>query len=216
MPKAERKSLCRCHLYCTKLNRTTGEYEGLGKLVSRATKSLHASDSRRESTSAYGYSSNNFRSITRRRTNPTDGCNSDDSQAMLELILRESEWMSSWSVTSPTAPLIFINDPRLNGVYEQPSPDNLLSANTGKYALDSNSQRNETFLQVENSYCSMVHRLLDLRPSIGRTVALNLIEQKLAEIHGKKGLKWEQIRSEHAHLDNNIVDTGQKFLYVVT
>ncbi len=115
-----------------------------------------------------------------------DGHGSSGTEGLLPLILQEFEWMSSWSVTSQKAPLNFVNDPTMNGVYEQPSLDTLLVANIGKYALKSNSQRNTIFLQVENSYCNMVHMLLGLPPSIGRTAGLNLVKQGLAEINRKK------------------------------
>ncbi len=209
MPKAGRKSLCRCRLYCTVFNSATREYEGPGKLVSKATKYLHASDSRRLSITSHGYGPIKYNAaLNRNRTNSIDGNESGDTQAVLELILQEFEWMSSWSVTSPTAPLIFVADPSSNGVYVRPSLESLLTANTGEYALKPNSQRNAIFLQVENSYCNMIHRLLDLPPNIGRTAALNLVKQGLVEINQSKGAEWTRIRDEHGHLNSNLVNTG--------
>lgn len=126
-------------------------------------------------------------------------------------VLKEFRWLSSWPVSSADKPLIFDNDPILNGPYENPLLEEIQRANIGKYSLKSNSQRNENFLAAENGYCTMIGKLNRLEPDFDQSLVLDVIRNELIYINKQKGLAWSQQRGENRSFVANgaiIVNTG--------
>ncbi len=199
MPKT---SLCRCPLYCTTFNPTTGKYEGPGKIVPHSTKGNHTKDSRVFISSPIQRSPS---------LQPSLGWPINHKMQVISEVLKEFRWLSSWPVSSTNQPLVFQNDPNLNGPYERPLLEDIQRANTGKYSLKSNSQINENFLAAESGYCNMVGKLNQLEPDFEQNLVLETIRNELIYINRQKGLAWSQQRGEDRTFSTNgavTVNTG--------
>ena len=83
-------------------------------------------------------------------------------------------------MTSPTIPLVFINDPLLQGEYIPPAPHELAQPNSGLYALVERKQANKAFLATEYRFFSR----LFLRQA--RTFKSDYIKSLAARVVRKK------------------------------
>lgn len=201
MPKAGKTALCRCRLYCTTYNEVTKCYEGPGNWIPQSTKSNHMRDSRRlasPSSSALAMNLSSIPEMGRERATEID------------IILAEFQCLSSWAVSTAKS-LTFVNNPLQIGPYRRPIYQDLLKANSGIYALSSQSQRNENFLSAENSYCNLVTRLRCFQPGIERDFAINSIENEIIRINRIKGLEWDRQRTTNT-AGISVVNTGMSLL----
>ena len=197
MPKAGKTALCHCRLYCTTYNEITKCYEGPGNRIPQSTKYNHMRDSRRLGSSVMAIPS--IPEMVRERATEIDA------------VWAEFQYLSSWAVLSATMPLNFTKNPLQIGPYERPAYQDFFNANSGIYALNSQSQGNESFLSAENSYCNLVTRLRSLQPGIERDFAINSIENEIIYINRLKGLEWDRQRMTNT-AGISVVNTGMSLL----
>jgi len=85
----------------------------------------------------------------------------------VNLLKCEVEWYCQLPFTTPTTPLLFINNPALHGEYVLPAISELIRANHGLYALCSGIRANATFLIAEHHFCEIISLLMSKESSTG-------------------------------------------------
>jgi len=105
-------------------------------------------------------------------------------------------------VTSPTIPLVFVNDPLLQGEYILPAPHELVWPNLGLYALVEGKQANKAFLATEYRFCKILSLLFKTFSQESQDL------QELSRMSRKKEIHWVQ---QQVDLDQGriIMNTGK-------
>jgi len=170
-PKACRAKafICKCKSHCTTLNSSTGQYEGEGERVHRSTRDRHTRDNCVLATRKLPQPANAMplghpmESATSAQSKPITWhsfaqtsiipsiADYEASQNWIDLLEWKVDNHCHHSVTSPTIPLVFVNDPLLQGEYIPWAPHELAWLNSGLYALVEGKQANKAFLATE--YC---------------------------------------------------------------
>jgi len=164
-PKARRAKvfICKCKSHCTTLNPSTGRYEGEGERVPQSTRDRHTRDDRVLTTHKLPQPANatplghpaesatsvqsipiTWHSFAQTSIIPSIA-DYKVSQNWIDLLEQEVDNHCHHPVTSPTIPLVFVNDPLLQGEYIPPSLHELARLNSGLYALVEGKQANKLF-----------------------------------------------------------------------
>jgi len=199
-PKAHHAKvfICKCKSHCTTLNPSTGRYEGEGERVPQSTRDRHTRDNHVLATcklpqpvnaTLLGHPAESatstqsipiaWHSFSQTSIIPSIA-NYKASQNWIDLLEWEVDNHCHHPVTSPTIPLVFINDPLLQGEYIPPAPHELAQPNSGLYALVERKQANKAFLATEYRFFSR----LFLRQA--RTFKSDYIKSLAARVVRKK------------------------------
>jgi len=85
----------------------------------------------------------------------------------VNLLEHKVEWYCQLPFTTPTTPLLFINNLALHGEYVLPAVSELVRANHGLYTLHSGIRANATFLMAEHHFCEIILLLMSKESSTG-------------------------------------------------
>ena len=164
-PKARHAKvfICKCKSHCTTLNPSTRWYEGEGERVPWSIRDRHTQDDRVLATRELPQPANAMplghptESATSTQSIPITWhsfaqtfiipsvADYEASQNWIDLLEREVDNHCRHPVTSPTIPLVFVNDPLLQGEYIPPALHKLAQLNSGLYALVEGKQANKLF-----------------------------------------------------------------------
>lgn len=209
---------CTCRSYCASYNPSTGLYQG-GKLLTRGTRDNHRKDDElraiNEQSTAPGTQTHGHigrAPISKPRSHRADSHHNQERKAYAEwigLIEKEVEWYSGLPLTSQTVPLVFVNDPAVNGEYLPPPSHEIHLPNHGLYALKSGPHANATFLAMENRFCELLTFIrADSPPDISDAL-LSQLDEELIRMNHEKMLQWTQQRQRvDAKPDAVLVNTG--------
>jgi hypothetical protein len=189
--------ICKCRSHCMLLNPSTGVYEGLGKPQSRSAWDNHARDDKRllarEQLSASNQSShipmldNAGISSAISHIPPA----AEPQTNLIRLVEQEVLWYNDLPVTTPTVPLLFVNDPMSCGEYQW---GERLIPNSGLHALRTSCYANSAFLTTEHRFCELITVLQSIQQD-DETIALGMrLCDGLAHLNHEKELQWVQQR----------------------
>lgn len=210
-----RLSLCTCKAHCKPLNIATGRYEGAGRWIPRGTRDNHVKDEKRglrQRLLTLGDKSNllpiSTPNLPIRQSPKADGGGS-----VIKCFEDEFLYLSSCPTTSPKTMLLFVNDPRLHEEFNLPQPSEILSGNTGKYALRPDRQVNEAFIFVENRCCNILALLdnIDVEEEVeeeSRNTLAHAVFDHLVNLNHQKGVQWSQHRAPSRPSAFLVVNTG--------
>lgn len=212
----EKMYTCTCRSYCTSYNASTGLYEG-GHLITRGTRDNHRKDDElraiKEQSTAPGTRSHIGRTPVTKSEPHCTNLQSQERKSYTEwigLIEKEVEWYSSLPLTSQTVPLVFMNDPALNGEYVQPSSHEFLRPNHGLYALKVGPHANTTLLAMENRFCELVTFIRADAPPDAGDALLSRLDEELIRMNHEKMLQWTQQRQRVNGVSGAVlVNTGE-------
>jgi len=217
--------ICKCKSHCTTLNPSTRWYEGEGESVPRSTRDRHTRDDRVLAIRELPQPANAMllghpvESATSAQSIPIvwhsfaqtsiipSIADYKASQNWINLLEQEVDNHCHHPVTSPTIPLVFINNPLLQGEYILPAPHKLAQPNSGLYALVEGKQANKAFLATEYRFCEILSLLFKTFSQESQDLQERLY-QELGHMSHEKEIHWVQQRVD---LDQGriIVNTGK-------
>lgn len=213
---ASRKTLiCKCRSHCSSYDAETGLYKG-GQLVSRGTRDNHRKDDEmlagREGcppSNAPGSHSRNHERLFPHQPPPPKEINS--TSRWIALIDEEISWHLESSVTTPSLPLVFVNDPASHGEFTWPSSAELLRPNYGTFSLIPRRHANGPFLTRENRFCELVTFAHTMEQSDELSALLDRLYDGLTHLQYEKELQWT---GQRAHLEpGKIIENTGKITY---
>ena len=223
MKKRQPLSLCTCKSHCRTFNAVTGRYEGIGRWIPRGTRDNHVRDEKRgrslitlggktlDSPPPPSISSGPSTQYPTSDNSPSK----DRDKSLLKCFEDEFLYLTSCPTTSLTKPLIFLNDPDLNGEFISPEFEEMLMGNSGKYALCPHRQANEAFIHIEYRCCNMLAHLGNIKGTEERDALALAISDHLVYLNHQKGIHWARYRGTVQGATSGpallVVNTGEKF-----
>ena len=223
MKKRQPLSLCTCKSHCRTFNAVTSRYEGIGRWIPRGTRDDHVRDEKRgrslitlggktlDSPPPPSISSGPSTQYPTSDNSPSE----DRDKSLLKCFEDEFLYLTSCPTTSLTKPLIFLNDPDLNGEFISPEFEEMLMGNSGKYALCPHRQANEAFIHIEYRCCNMLAHLGNIKGTEERDALALAISDHLVYLNHQKGIQWARYRGTVQGATSGpallVVNTGEKF-----
>jgi hypothetical protein len=195
-------------------------YEGEGTIQLQTTCWNHAQDDKHREREREINSYQSYSAATGSRTIDT-GTNTECSKfQMLEKSWirsweQEVLWLSELPLTSPTAPLVFVNNPLTHGEYKSPSISDSPYPNSGLHALDVRRHPNAAFLATENHFFELLGFIESMKQFHESVSLLNRLFDELSRLDRQKELQWAQQQAELTP-GKFIVNTGPSLYYPST
>lgn len=211
-----RKTLiCKCRSHCSSYDADTGLYNG-GQLVSRGTRDNHRKDDEmlaaREGSPPSNAPRSPLRNHERLLSHQSKEMNS--TSKWIALINEEVSWHLESSVTTPSLPLAFVNDPASHGEFTWPSSAELLRPNYGNFSLIPGRHANEPFLARENRFCELVTFAHTMEQSDELSALLDRLYDGLTRLQYEKELQWT---GQRAHLEpGKVLENTGKITYTLS
>ena len=215
--------ICRCRSHCTTWNPATRSYEGEGKIVPCRTRDNHVLNdkiraARLQMTRIAQKPDGPTRPLPvipaprspkgHRTPDVTRNVNSSNSPIhdQLKVLEREVAWYSNLPATSPTTPLMFVNDPTLVGDFQWPSETEILIPNNGLHALRAGHHSNLAFLATENRFCELITILRTMEQSDETATLIGQLFGELVRLTHEKELQW--VQQGPTETGKRLVNTG--------
>lgn len=149
------------------------------------------------------------------RSGPPSAVHRDEMKRNMELNLiqiakKEISWYSELPTTSPTLPLIFLNDPKLHSRFQWPSEVEILQPNSGFHALRVGCQANAPYLAIESRFCELIASIQMVEESDDAHDLIHRLHEELIHLNYKKELQWAQ--QQDLETNKTVIYTGRKFV----
>jgi hypothetical protein len=128
----------------------------------------------------------------------------------VKLTANEIQWLCGLPVTSPTVPLVFVNDPTVHGEFNFPSRTEMLQPNSGFHALRVGCQANAAFLTIENRFCKLIALLSAMQPCNNTVSLSDWLERELNQLNHEKAHQWTQ--QGHPADGRIVVNTSEQYI----